>query len=444
MSTHAKLSPSGYARWMNCPGSVALIDHLLTEGLIVEGSTSFAAEEGSAAHALAEWGLIKDPLITDYIGVKIYGDIKVTEEMCEAVQVYLDFIYGCINAADEDFIDTKLEVEVKCSLKSYRVPGMDGGTSDTVLTYENHCIHVIDYKHGKGVAVDVGEVLTISDRADLQDGDFILKNGHITATTFTVLRHANGQLMQYGLGALLKQPKREEVNIVLTIVQPRAFHPDGPIRSIEISGKDLIRWGKEVLVPAGKATLKKNAPLIAGEDQCRWCPVARCSARDDLTNQIAILDFETETFQDPRLMTEEQMIFTMNHADMIRKFLTEVECEARNLMDKGNKEFDGCYKLVTSRTNRKLTNEAVEDLTFYIDEDKLYNKNVKGLGDIEKALKPDYTKKEIDLIMEEVTTKEPGKTVIAPISDKRKSIESSVVSDFDGLDDDDFDEFDDL
>jgi hypothetical protein len=47
MSGHAVLSPSSAERWMTCPGSV-----VLTEGLEDKGSD--AAEEGTAAHELAE------------------------------------------------------------------------------------------------------------------------------------------------------------------------------------------------------------------------------------------------------------------------------------------------------------------------------------------------------------------------------------------------------
>lgn len=136
MTTHAKLSPSASKRWMNCPGSVQLIEQLTNEGKIEENATSPWAEEGSAAHALAEKCLLEHNDAIDYLNQKIYGDFKVTEEMAEAVQVYLDFVHGCINAADDELLDTTLEVEVKCSLKPYRVKGLDGGTSDTVLIHE--------------------------------------------------------------------------------------------------------------------------------------------------------------------------------------------------------------------------------------------------------------------------------------------------------------------
>jgi len=46
MSGHAKLSPSSAARWMTCPGSVAL-----SEG--IEDTSSKNADEGTMMHAFA-------------------------------------------------------------------------------------------------------------------------------------------------------------------------------------------------------------------------------------------------------------------------------------------------------------------------------------------------------------------------------------------------------
>ena len=94
----------------------------------------------------------------------------------------------------------------------------------------------------------------------------------------------------------------------------------------------------------------------------------------------------------------------------------------------------GRYKLVQSRTQRKLTDSAAEDLSLYVDDDNvLYEKKMKGIGEIEKALKPDYTKKEINDILKEVTTKTEGHTILVPVTDKRKTIEGSIATDFDDL-----------
>lgn len=398
---HAKLSPSAYARWMNCPGSVQFIEYLEENNKVVY-TTSYAAEEGTAAHTLGEECLKHGTDPRAYLGEKIYGDFKVTEEMCEAVEVYVDFVNALLMRANENFIDADLKIEVKCSLRSYRIPGLDGGTSDTVIIYEDgHGIEIVDYKHGKGVPVEVED---------------------------------NGQLMQYALGVVLKFVKEHPVPVTLTIVQPRAPHPDGPIRSIQLDSQELVTWGEEVLVPAAKATLEPDAELIPGDKQCRWCPAkGQCTALYEKTQEIAIADFSDDNFPDPRVMTDEQLMVVMDHSEMIRTFINEVEIESKNRFDAGDGAFRDRYKLVKSRTNRKLKADAADDLSFYLEDEDLYNHKLKGLGDIERALKREYSKPEVIKIMEEVTTKEEGQTVIAPITDKRRAIEPSITTDFDDL-----------
>ena len=68
MSEHAKLSPSGSARWLSCPGSV-----WLSEQAPPQKSTA-AADEGTDAHDWAAKVLLGEVDIFDvpYAGVDIY------------------------------------------------------------------------------------------------------------------------------------------------------------------------------------------------------------------------------------------------------------------------------------------------------------------------------------------------------------------------------------
>src|SRR5690606_21257143 len=118
--------------------------------------------------------------------------VLVTEEMCEAVQVMLDQVWKLI-----DHPTTQLFVEKKFDLAKLNPPGPMYGTADVVI-WAPHYRHmaVLDFKYGAGVAVDATE---------------------------------NEQLMMYGLGAVLAVDEKPET-LSLTIVQPRANHPDGIIR----------------------------------------------------------------------------------------------------------------------------------------------------------------------------------------------------------------------
>jgi|GEM_PF-5773076 len=68
---HARLSPSGAEKWMNCAGSLAM-----EAGLVDEGS-EFALE-GTAAHALAEC-VLRNRLDPTLAGIELLGGQNATD-----------------------------------------------------------------------------------------------------------------------------------------------------------------------------------------------------------------------------------------------------------------------------------------------------------------------------------------------------------------------------
>ena len=415
---HAKLSPSAAKRWMHCPGSVRLI-----EAIEVEDKPSRYAAEGTVAHSICEQCLLHDKDPKEFLGLKMEADgfeFTVNQNMVDACNVYVDYIREYIHDAEiQADINIQCEVEVKCSLKHLKIKGLDGGTSDCVLINREHCeLEVDDYKHGAGVAVEVEN---------------------------------NPQAMQYGLGALRKlEEEGEDISdwkVTLTIIQPRAIHKDGPIRSWTVSAAALLTWQKEDLIPAAKATHKPDAPLVPSDDACRFCPVSDCQARYQKVTEMAMLDFEDSKgiLPNPELMTVEQKLNVMDHIAMIRSFLVAVEKQVKFEVDSGSQEYKGRYKLVESTTQRRLTDEAFDEicspLLEYLEEDELYERKPKGIGALENSLKDHFRKegvkgftKKVKEILDSVTTKPDGEIVIAPQSDRRKEVQPSIIGDFEDLD----------
>lgn len=416
--SHAKLSPSAAKRWMTCPGSVKLI-----ESIEVEDRSSKYAAEGTVAHEICEKCLLENKDPKEFLGITMEADgfkFTVNQNMVEACSVYVDYINEYIDDAQfsADII-VDCQVEVKCSLKELEVPGLDGGTSDCILINKEHkTIDVIDYKHGSGVAVEVEN---------------------------------NPQAMQYGLGALFALQKQGEdisdYQVFLTIVQPRAMHKDGSIRVWQVSAKALLQWCATVLVPAAKATLEDEAELVPSGDACMFCPVKDCSARYNKVVESAMIDFgdSKDILPAPEHMTVEQKLTVMDNIKMIRSFLVAVEKQVKEEVDSGSKEYKGHYKLVRSNTQRKLQEEAFDEIASplldYLDEDDLYQRKRKGIGDLESALKDKFREqgvkgftKKVKEILGEVTDKPEGELVIAPESDTRQEVQPSIVSDFNDLD----------
>src|SRR5690606_23962457 len=135
-------------RWSRCPGSVRL-----SEGL--ENRSSRYAEEGTAAHTLAEQCLRNGYTAARFVGKWIYphdeslgrwlfdgpadGRYEITDEMAEAVDVYLETVRDDYKPGMDLLIEHRFNLD-----NVYK--GLFG-TSDAVLyDPETKLLRVYDYK----------------------------------------------------------------------------------------------------------------------------------------------------------------------------------------------------------------------------------------------------------------------------------------------------------
>lgn len=386
---HAILGASSAHRWMACPGSVRL-----SAG--IPGRSSRYADEGTAAHQLAERCLRERQNPWRFIGQKERvrdQDWEVTEEMAEAVQVFVDCIRGP-NGVTEDGDETLIEQRFDLSAQVH--PGMFGTNDACVVSRARKTLFVFDYKHGRGHAVEA---------------------------------KGNPQLRYYALGALL-HTGAPVGKIVMTIVQPRAPHPDGPVRSETISALDLLEWASD-LKAAAVATEAPDAPIKAGE-HCTFCPAAAvCPALRDRALEAAMADFAGATItvpSEPGVLTVEQMARLLDHADLIDDWLAAVRAHALHLAESG--VVVPGYKLVPKRATRKWVDEAsvAQYLSGFIDPDALYSRKLISPAQAEKLLPKDKRG-----LMEPLTIKESSGTNLVPDGDPRTAKVPSAVADFAGL-----------
>ena len=376
---HATLGASSSERWMACPGSIRL-----SEGM--PNSSSSYAPEGTAAHALAERALRKglDPDV--WLDTEI-EEVLVTEEMCGAVRVFVDFVRR--EAAGEK----ELMLEQRFDLSPLSPPAPMFGTSDAVIwNPKSRLLHVIDYKHGQGVAVAAIE---------------------------------NTQLRYYALGAVIalqKQPRR----IRMTIVQPRAAHADGIIRSDEIGFKELVLF-KQSLFAAAVRTQDPDAPLVTG-DHCRFCPaLAVCPAQKAKAVEIAQSEFDVLPIDGPPLpaqLTPEQLGKVLEVAPMIEDWIKAVRNHVSGIIDSGA-QVEG-WKLVPKRANRKWADE--EYATGYLEEalgGDAYTQKLISPAQAEKALKKIGSKLDDSLVV-----KESSGTNLVPDTDPRPALAPSATEEF--------------
>lgn len=342
---HSEHGASSAYRWLACPGSVSL-----SRG--IQDKTSAYAIEGTVAHELAELALKKERDADFWVGLKIEG-IEVTEEMAEAVQVYVDYVKSMLGHDDD------LRLEQRITLDKIHPPRPMFGTADCVIyrraTKE---LFVYDYKHGAGVPVEaVG----------------------------------NKQLRYYALGALLSLDKDEPCRTITAgIVQPRAQHSDGPIREESFSAGELLDYAAE-LVEGVEATLKPDAQLVPG-GHCRFCKAAAvCPAKRDQAFEMAKIEFGDDLLLpdriDPRQMSIEEVANFLNAADQIEDWLRAMRAHVLGELEAG-RSVPG-WKLVNKRATRVWASQ--EKVVAWakqlgLEDDEVFDKKVKSPAQLEKVV----------------------------------------------------------
>lgn len=391
---HSSIGASSAARWMNCPGSVRM-----SEGM--PNTSSVFAQEGTAAHELAEHclqhGYRADRFLGWFVDLK-FGEIyrsgtndqcfEVTQEMADAVQLYLDTVRSTIKAGDE------YEFEQRFDLSDLHA-GMFGTADFSCYRPATRELFVLDYKHGKGVPVEAKE---------------------------------NPQGVYYAIGAARAKANRGIDAVHIGIVQPRADHDDGPVRWWTIDGVDLMDWQSDI-VAAAKRTEEPDAPLNPGS-WCRFCPAAGiCPALENKALEEARADFAddgTLHVSDPATYTPEGLARTLEHVNLIQTWINRVHEFAHAEAEAGR-----CppgWKLVEKRANRTWTNEdhVVQALKDYgLDEGDLYEKKLKTPAKVEKTI----GKKNADILSDLVEKRSSG-TTLAPESDKRPAVKPEAASEF--------------
>lgn len=410
---HSKIGASTCERWWNCPGSVALVAQCPPQ------KSSVFADEGTVAHLVGEWGLRTGRDAVEFVGskaiqiktkegevkfefkedirtfkgaVKTGVEIEVTDEMAEAVQMYLDtirFDMASYNLGIED-----IKIEHRFHLKN--IDENAYGTNDCNLPVFLDRVIVYDYKHGQGIAVDAEE---------------------------------NKQLMYYALGAA-ELGDYETIEVV--IVQPRAVHRDGPVRRWTISRSDLAAFGEE-LKNRIASTRRADAEVNAGS-WCKksFCPaMAACPAIRGVVAREATLVFDKPVMGLPRpeTLSPEMLRNILDAMPMAEAWLTSVWAYAEQKANNGEKILG--YKLVQGREgNRKWKDEAlvIKDLIKEVENpNDLYERKLVSPAQVEKLI---GKSKEKRAIVDNLITRSEGKIIMVPENDPRTGVQPNATQVF--------------
>lgn len=424
---HARLSPSGAEKWMNCTGSLAM-----EAGLVDEGS-EFALE-GTAAHALAEIVLRNrlDPTLvgielqggqnaTDYIGTyplaKGEGSAgpQVTDDMAEFVQRYVETVWALADG-------NSLLVEQRVDFSDVVGVPEQFGTADAVIITPTE-LQVHDLKFGRGVKVDAVN---------------------------------NKQLQLYALGALEQFGMLQDFETVrMFIHQPRI----GNESEWAISVEELRAFGELAREAAAAAIVTANIAecegldtlpadvFNPGEKQCRWCKAAGglCKAEAQHHLDTMAADFVDLTqplapqlanaVQRIAVLTPEELAALYQNVDAIEGFCKGLRGRVNSELAAGH-AVPG-FKLVEGKQgNRAWSDEeaarALLKDTFRYKNEEVFDFKLISPTKAEKLIKKEKPRRWTKV--EALITRADGKPAVAPESDPRPALVINHENDFENVD----------
>lgn len=310
---HSRVGASAAHRWMNCAGSVQLVDKLAQEarknGQDFDTSSIYA-DEGSAAHHVAEQCLLNNQDAWEWGGQKIESgkrSFTVDAEMMDGVQLYLNHVRKLLAQYEEYGAELVIEKGIGSVLDDEAF-----GTCDAMIVVPGLGLLIItDFKYGRGVVAE-------------PDGEQTRLYGY------------------YGLENW-PYPDRSVQEIELWIVQPRIPHPRGLCREYRTTPDELTAFFTEEALPGMKATREEGALLTIG-DWCRFCPAR------DVCPALKKEAMEFSADADPEALTADEIADILARAPTIKKFLAGVEAEAFRRARNGD-TIRG-FKLVYKQANR--------------------------------------------------------------------------------------------
>ncbi len=325
---------------------------------------------------------------------------KFTEDMCQAVQVYIDTV-----AADYDALpdDTQLYVEQKFVLDiTTAKPGEVFGSNDCLLYSPSAKKLVIyDYKHGAGVPVSVEN---------------------------------NAQLKFYALGAIDSHPDWMLESVELVIVQPRAMGEAVKRWSPDVS--DLFAFKADITIAVMEAQMA-GAELSTG-DHCRWCPAkALCPKVQSEALEVfgGTVDTTTADLPEPKTLDADRIRAILDGGAKLVDWYNEVQKFAEGYLVSGG-EIPG-YKLVQKIGRRKWI-EADEEVAAFMlmqgfNEDQVRPRKLITLTEAERLLKQSKAGKDtLDALELNYTIKESSGVTMAPASDRREAVNIAAKA-FEGV-----------
>lgn len=407
MTKHAVLSASASARWLRCPGSIAM-----SQG--IKDNAGESARWGTAAHELASWGLDTGLDAQAFKGrtIEVEGSTyTVDAKMIDCVQVYLDLVNGLVEATGGQLL-----VEVKVDYSAVLGVQDSFGTADAIILAGDELI-VIDLKTGQ--------------REVRADGNTQLK------------LYALGALEEFGLVADFKTVR------VMISQPPKSAKPSESVLSVAAL-TSFAEWARKAGMEANALMgMDKNLipleQLHAGSHchdyYCKArsiCPKLRQQVSEAVFQDLDALEQEnvaSACSTRPSVPDEPSLLAALYpHLDMIEGWCKEIRATTYEQALEGV-DLPG-LKLVAGKrgsrawTDKELVEAALKSMRLKLDE--MYKQELQTPTQIEKVLKDSPRKwNKVKALIEQPE----GKPSLVLADDKREALVVAVANDFDVIED---------
>ena len=405
--SHAYYAPSSAHRWIPCAGALKR-----AEGL--PDPDSVFSMEGTLAHKLLDYCLVEGEDPSKMLGVDTLVEldpdsdvpmdkqpIVIDQDMIDAVAVTLQYVetkWGELTNPTL-FSETSVDIAEDCS-----------GTADIILmSLEGRYLEVIDFKYGKGIAVDA------------QD---------------------NEQLLTYAVGACNMVAEASEgdpldfITIRTTIVQPRGFHPDGPIRSAAYIPSDIDMWESRVKEAIAAEKEADATMLTPGEKQCQWCPAKDvCEVRSQWKAHATfkVLDGGDGAglWSKPvEQLSAGEIKDILDNADALISRISQVRAGQIKQIMAGGEDMD--YKVTRSTTKRTFKLSTEETITLLNKKLKfkkvdIERKQLQTISQLDKVAKSMGFTEEKQALYDELFFKPEGTLQLVHKSEKGRAIKPAAV-----------------
>jgi len=199
----------------------------------IEDAAQIIRDEGIAAHEMAVLSHNGTP-DSELIGKQASNGVFMTEDMLYAVTQYIDLVHG----RSPDRIFSQMEIETSHQNGDlYRV----NGRADNITHTCDNVLFIDDFKYGYRI---VGPLM-------------------------------NWTLISHAIGYILNNPNQEPPErFVFSIIQPRAIHRDGPVRTWEITHEQFYIYWSHLIDELSDLKNELNTG-----DHCKRCPsLVYCNA----------------------------------------------------------------------------------------------------------------------------------------------------------------------